>query len=300
MNKIRYSSILLVLFCFGVLVGVVGDRKVAYSPPPSQPFPVVAGTPGNPVIGEAWYNNGTVYLKTGSGVVVLSSTSPSGWQLDDLVSGGTVGSASCGLNGLFNHSAHAAIIVVVYSTQNLPSSVQYTSEMTLNLLASFDGTTSGSPVNQPSVAIYAGTAATTNAAANFNAIFASAQGTCLIIAMSWLFPGHTAFTFNNYAIGGHPWQGATSLQVTMGSDTNADRLALFFASIYGQGGQPTASNDASLTVLQTLGNYQASPANSISAQVAYLVNNGALTETMTANTSLANGVLYPFIGVDPA
>jgi hypothetical protein len=86
----------------------------------------------------------------------------------------------------------------------------------------------------------------------------------------------------------------------MGSDANANRLALFFASIYGQGGQPTASNDASLTVLQTLGNYQASPANSISAQVAYEVNNGILTKTMTANTSLANGIIYPFIGVDPA
>jgi hypothetical protein len=152
--------------------------------------------------------------------------------------------------------------------------------------------------------MYAGIASAANAAGNFNALFGSAQGTCLIIAMSWLFPGHTSFTFNNQAIGstgvGAGWIAASGLQATMGSDSNSNRLCLFFASIYGTGGQVFASNGSGLIVLQTIGNYEASPNNSISAQIGYLVSTSQLTETMNAQTLTASGIIYPFIGIDPA
>jgi hypothetical protein len=236
----------------------------------------------------------TVGITTSSGVYygIL-------WQLDGITSGESVGSTSCGLNSTFNHSANSAIIIIVYSSMHLPSSVQYTPEMTLNLVASYNAVGSSRPANQPSVALYAGTAKAANSAGNFNASFGSAQGTCLIIAMSWLFPGHGNFTFNNYAVAG-PWVGAAGYQQTMGADTNPNRLCLFFASIYGTGGQVFASNGSGLIVLQTIGNYEASPNNSISAQIGYVVSTNQLTETMTGNTLTANGILYPFIGIDPA
>ncbi len=222
------------------------------------------------------------------------------WQLDDLTSGESVGSTSCGLNSTFNHSANAAIIIIVYSTMDLPSSVQYTHEMNLSLVVSYNalgGPTK--PSNQPSVAMYAGTASAANSIGDFNALFGSAQGTCLIIAMSWLFPGHSNFTFNNYAIPG-PWLGVIGGQQVMGADTNPNRLCLFFASIYGTGGQVFASNGSGLIVLQTISDYQASPNNSISAQIGYVVSTNQMTETMTGDTLTANGILYPFIGIDPA
>jgi hypothetical protein len=227
---------------------------------------------------------------------------PSGgllWQLDSLASGSSVGSASCGLNSTFGHRADVAIVIIVYSTQSLPSSIEHTSEMTLSLLSSYNAVGSISPPNQPSVAIYGGAAATANATGNFNASFSSNQGTCLIIAMSWTFPSHSNFTFNNY-VTGTTWTGATSLQVTMGADTNTNRLCLFFASIYGQGGEPTATNGSGLTVLQTVGSYQASSNNSISAQIGYVVSASSQTETMTANTSVANGILYPYVAINPS
>ncbi len=86
-----------------------------------------------------------------------------------------MGLASCGLNSTFNHRANVAIVVIVYSTQNLPSSVQHTSEMSLSPLASYNAAGSISPPNQSSVAIYGGTAAGANATGNFNASFSSIQ-----------------------------------------------------------------------------------------------------------------------------
>jgi hypothetical protein len=172
--------------------------------------------------------------------------------------------------------------------------------MSLTLLDSIDGTASNSPPNQPSIAIYGGTASAANQTGNFNALFGGAQGTCLIIGMSWLFPGHAAFTFNNYNSTSGPWLGVAGLQTTMGSDPNANRLALFFASIYGTGGQTFASNGGGLTVLQTIGTYEPIPNNSISAQIGYVVSSNQLTETMTAQTLTANGIIYPFVGIDPS
>ena len=218
----------------------------------------------------------------------------SGWQLDDLTSGGSVGTNSVSV--AFNHSANAAIIVLVISSNSLPSSLTVTSEISLTLESSYNGAGAGAP----SLALYAGSAATANLARNITANFASNQGTCLIIAMSWLFPGHTIFTFNNPATGS-AWSQTAGLQVTMSSDLNANRLALFFASVYTIGGQLQGTNGAGLTTIQTLGNYQSSPANSISAQVAYVVSNSALAETMNGPTGQSTGgILYPFIGVDPA
>ena len=243
-----------------------------------------------------------ITMPASSSRITVSTILPSGWKLDNLVSGGSVKGSSCGLNSMFTHSANAAIVVIVYSTMNLPSNVEYTPEMNLGMVASYNAIGSTSPAQQPSVAIYAGTANTANTAGNFNALFGSTQETCLIIAMSWLFHDHSAFTFNNYAIGGSPWQGTASLQTTMGADSSGDanRLCLFFASIYGQGGQPTATNGSGLSVLQTIGNYQISPNISISTQVAYVVSASSQTETMSSNTLDANGILYPFIAIDPA
>ncbi len=104
-------------------------------------------------------------------------TPPGGslWQLDDQASGSSAGSASCVLNGTFNHRANVAIVIIVYSTQNLPSSIQHTSEMSVSPLASYNAVDSISPPNQPTVAIYGGTAAAANAAGNCNASFSSIQ-----------------------------------------------------------------------------------------------------------------------------
>jgi hypothetical protein len=173
--------------------------------------------------------------------------------------------------------------------------------MSLSLIASYNAIGSSSPANQPSVALYAGTATTANAAGNFNALFGSNQGTCLIVALSYLYPGHTTFTFNNYAIGtGSGWAAAAGMQVVMGSDTNPNRLCLWFASIYGSGDQVFAQNGSGITPIQSVGNYQAAPQNSIGVQVGSIVSDAQLTETMTALTLTASGITYPFIGVDPA
>jgi hypothetical protein len=235
----------------------------------------------------------------------VDMVTPLGWQLDNVTSGESVGSTSCGLNSAFNHSANAAIVIVVYSTMDLPSSIEYTPEMGLRLVASFNATGSSRPPNQPSVVIFAGTASIANPGGNFNASFSATQGTCLIIAMSWLFVGHSSFAFNNYAIGqageNAGWAPNAGLQVMMGADPNGNtnRLCLWFASIYGKGGTPIPINGVGLTVLQTFSAYEASPNNSISAQIGYAVSASALTETMTSNTLSANGIIYPFIGIDP-